>query len=437
MESKDQERSSKSNLLDPFQSRLGFRLKHDVISTERRQWYASMEQPVFRHYRELQDKRDEVIASDKKDEEIRQREERRMQERAEEGQASTSGLPKELPPSTPWLLPLAKHPPRPSISIFFFPEVGCAPSMFDTLLPSLSHLEGAVYGVCPPGRMHRVMEPLSGLTLTSCLIGIRQDLLNLLDYLSPNPPPWVFVGHGLGAVLAFETARLLQAEGISVALVVACGSRCPMDISHATIDHHKPWGTRNTPPLALGIPLLHELIAQEFISDPDLAQRKDLLRIYSPVLDADQRILKEYICLPPLIAAVPLHTQLMEGFRLEDCAETMQSMGVGIYRMSASLFVCHGNPESWQTVEMFSGWEALTNGSYEYRCCDQHGRCVLGCGDCQEAIIMAIGRVARGEDPSLSEAVEEQDPSENGPAPVLDDRSLSLSLSFADSIEDV
>ncbi|GGR05713.1 thioesterase II family protein [Kitasatospora griseola] len=61
-----------------------------------------------------------------------------------------------------------------------------------------------VYGICPAGRGPRVSEP----SLTR-LPDLVTALLDETDF----EPPFVFFGHSLGALTAFETARALRARG--------------------------------------------------------------------------------------------------------------------------------------------------------------------------------------------------------------------------------
>ncbi|MFF3209729.1 thioesterase II family protein [Streptomyces sp. NPDC002886] len=108
--------------------------------------------------------------------------------------------------------PLATH------RLVCFPHAGGSASFFHEWARELPEYE--VHAVCYPGRAARLGEPLP--TDLHQLAGeIAEAVLPLLDR------PVAFLGHSMGAVVAYETARLLQAAGRPVSHLYASGARAP------------------------------------------------------------------------------------------------------------------------------------------------------------------------------------------------------------------
>ncbi|WP_161624936.1 thioesterase II family protein [Streptomyces spectabilis] len=102
---------------------------------------------------------------------------------------------------SPWTVGRRLKQP-PLVRLYCFPHSGGLPSEYvrwDRELPGVQ-----VYGICPPGRGPRVSEP--------SLTRLPELVTALLDE-TEFEPPFVFFGHSLGALVAFETARALRARG--------------------------------------------------------------------------------------------------------------------------------------------------------------------------------------------------------------------------------
>jgi pyochelin biosynthetic protein PchC len=69
-----------------------------------------------------------------------------------------------------------------------------------------------------PGRGERIDEPEP-----TDMVSLAQDIAGALVLLADRP--MVFFGHSMGAIVALETARALQAAGVEPAHLVASGSR--------------------------------------------------------------------------------------------------------------------------------------------------------------------------------------------------------------------
>ncbi|MFH8757262.1 thioesterase II family protein [Streptomyces atroolivaceus] len=118
---------------------------------------------------------------------------------------------------TSWLHCTIRRPDA-SYRLICFPHAGGSASAFRGWADGLPEYE--VHAVCYPGRAARLDEPLPT-DLPRLAADTAQALRPLLDR------PVAFLGHSMGAVVAFETARLLQAEGHQVAHLFASGARAP------------------------------------------------------------------------------------------------------------------------------------------------------------------------------------------------------------------
>jgi len=89
----------------------------------------------------------------------------------------------------------------PRTHLICFPSAGAGPALFGRWAESLS-VDIQVWAVQLPGREARVREPV-----ISDLAAIAREVAGHLEPLLDRP--LAFFGHSMGAVIAFETARLL------------------------------------------------------------------------------------------------------------------------------------------------------------------------------------------------------------------------------------
>jgi medium-chain acyl-[acyl-carrier-protein] hydrolase len=121
--------------------------------------------------------------------------------------------------STPWIL---GSPPDPTakLRLFCFPYAGAGASVFHGWRAALP-VGVAVCAVQPPGRENRMREPAfteMGPLVEAAARALRPHLR----------PPFALFGHSLGALLAFELARLLRREGAAGPVCLfASGCRAP------------------------------------------------------------------------------------------------------------------------------------------------------------------------------------------------------------------
>jgi surfactin synthase thioesterase subunit len=101
-----------------------------------------------------------------------------------------------------WLI---SREPRPAAAyrLYCFPYVGGVPGEYLRWADALPDVE--VWGVVPPGRGERLGEP----AFTDL-----DELVGTLVEEAGFQAPFAFFGHSLGAAVAFETARALQAAGL-------------------------------------------------------------------------------------------------------------------------------------------------------------------------------------------------------------------------------
>ncbi len=100
-----------------------------------------------------------------------------------------------------WLLRRSRRPAA-RYRLYCFPYAGGTPGGYLAWERQLPEVE--VWGVLPPGRGKRFAEPP-----IEELPALVDRLLAEVDF----RPPYLLFGHSLGALVAFETARALQAAG--------------------------------------------------------------------------------------------------------------------------------------------------------------------------------------------------------------------------------
>lgn len=112
------------------------------------------------------------------------------------------------PPFThgPWLVPLSKTPPRPRMRVIAFAYAGASATVYRNW-PARLGPDFELLGVQLPGRGARFQEaPIADFEL------LAQAVADAVQR-GPQRLPFVFFGHSLGALLAFEVCCLLAERG--------------------------------------------------------------------------------------------------------------------------------------------------------------------------------------------------------------------------------
>lgn len=183
-----------------------------------------------------------------------------------------------LPPASRWLVPL--HPQRPGgpagPRLICLPHAGGSASYYLPLAARLS-ADFDVYGVQYPGRQSRRDEP--PVTDPDELVArIAEALLPGTDR------PTVLFGHSMGALLAYEAARLLwRYTGRPPAALVVSGRAAPGS-------HPSPAPSSRDK----GDDELIEEIRKLGGTAASLQADDELMRLFLPAIRADYRIVETY-----------------------------------------------------------------------------------------------------------------------------------------------
>jgi len=174
-----------------------------------------------------------------------------------------------------WLLHFGS-PAGARVDLFCFPYAGGSPAIFQpwkAALPATIHLVGVQW----PGR-----GTLLGVPPFRQVIPLVQEIAGILR--PELRRPFVFFGHSLGSLIAFELARELRSRSdISPVHLIVSGRRAPK------------MGKRK--------PLTHQLPDSAFISElqrlngcpPGVLSNPELLKLFLPVLRADFEMDETYI----------------------------------------------------------------------------------------------------------------------------------------------
>jgi surfactin synthase thioesterase subunit len=166
-----------------------------------------------------------------------------------------------------------------SVRLVCFPHAGGAASAYFKLaqqLPPQIHVLSVQY----PGREDRWAEPRAA-RLSSLAEAVAEEL-------DRHPGPYALFGHSMGALVAYETARRIEAGG--------GGARLGELFVSAHLPPSDLHGARTAVPL--GEPELRRRLSllggtgHAVLSDPDLAE------LYLPILKADYAALNAYTWVP-------------------------------------------------------------------------------------------------------------------------------------------
>jgi surfactin synthase thioesterase subunit len=173
------------------------------------------------------------------------------------------------------------------VRLFCFPYAGGGPAVFSGW-PTLLGKEYEVCAFSLPGRGARVREAYLG-SLDEILENAYEHIQPLLDV------PFMFFGHSMGALIAFELARLLHRKRRLLPHVLfVSGARSPQTAwRRKTFDLPKD-------------EFLEELYRLNGIPE-ELIREKGFIDMFLPALRADFRICQTYTFTAGDLLPVPIH----------------------------------------------------------------------------------------------------------------------------------
>lgn len=182
-----------------------------------------------------------------------------------------------------WLLRRSRRPTA-GYRLYCFPFAGGSPGVYLSWEQRLPEVE--VWGVLPPGRGKRFAEPPIPQVPT-----LVQALLAAVSF----SPPYLLFGHSLGALLAFETARALQAAGRPAPAALIVSAHRPPHRPHA-----------DEPISAWPDAEFQAEVERRYPAPPELREDPELLAQSYRMLRADLTLVETYRCQPAPPLACPI-----------------------------------------------------------------------------------------------------------------------------------
>ena len=175
-----------------------------------------------------------------------------------------------------------------TVRLVCFPHAGASAGYFDTLSRELLPLVDVV-AIQYPGRQDRRAEPRFQ-SLTEVAAEITEPLRDWAGI------PFAFFGHSMGATIAFEVARRLEADGVAPRALLVSGRRAPSCHRDETVHLRDDDG----------------LIAEvRRLSGPDASGFDEAaLRRVLPRIRGDYRAVETYRYQPGPALATPIHVHV-------------------------------------------------------------------------------------------------------------------------------
>lgn len=179
------------------------------------------------------------------------------------------------------------HPsPDSEVRLVCLPHAGGSASFYYPVSESLRP-QVEVLAVQYPGRQDRRAEP--------CVESVEELAARIVLALKPwtEDKPLALLGHSMGATLAFEVARGLEAQGTAPVALFASGRRAPSRYRNDQVH------LRDDDGIVAELQLLSG-------TDSRLLGNEDLLRLVIPVIRADYKAVETYRCADGAVVNCPV-----------------------------------------------------------------------------------------------------------------------------------
>jgi surfactin synthase thioesterase subunit len=199
------------------------------------------------------------------------------------------------------------------VSLYCFPHSGGLPSEYVRWARELPGVQ--VYGICPPGRGPRTGEPHF-----TRLPDLVAALLDETEF----EQPFVFFGHSLGALVAFETARALRGRGRELPRRLIVSAHAAADVTRQRAGWH-----------ALPDAELVRALNESYDGVPDyVSADPELMAMSLQAIRSDFELLDNYRYHAEEPLAVPVHAFFGEADTVPLASiERWQDHTVGGFRM--------------------------------------------------------------------------------------------------------
>lgn len=201
---------------------------------------------------------------------------------------------------TAWCVRFRRQVPG-TMRLVCFPHAGGGAAAFHPLA-RLMPPNVEILAIVPPGREARLREPP--------LNSIAAMAEGAASAIAAQPAlPFAFFGHSMGAIIAFEVARLLQRQCLpSPRRLFISGRRAPCGTMS-----EQPLSRLDDAALVAEISRRYEGIPAAVLADAEL------LRMFLPILRADMCAVEGYVDMPQPALRVPL--TLMGGLTDPQCTD--------------------------------------------------------------------------------------------------------------------
>lgn len=218
------------------------RFSADPAVIERREWYAKMQKGFYKQREQVDSLREESLASQDLhfgssiiDQPIKPISINLVRKKsATIAKIANSKWVSQLYSSQ---TPLTSHAMR--TTIVCFPGAGCNISSFSNLaLRVVAEHIAVVYSVCLPGRMNRLKETWSGSSIRKVVKIIQQEMLQmgLIRKETSDIHRAIFIGHDVGAIIAYELLRAFTRDGVVIAGLIVMSMRSPLVQTHSNFE---------------------------------------------------------------------------------------------------------------------------------------------------------------------------------------------------------